>query len=344
MRSNGYFWIAILAFAILASNALIVSAYDNVSEREDRTQSLGGPTPEVTMESQSGAILGVSMSPSSEEGILESGVKKTYLFMNQASALGNSHPFSNVIPSRDGIKIYKVQEDDTLSEVASQFGISLDTIKLANPEIGSSISPGQELTILPISGILYEIEEGDTVQSVAAKYHIDPELIKKHNSNYQKIFDTPGQTVVLPHAEPENRWAYMKNYSRDLPKLNDYFEMPTDGWNWEKLHFNNGVDIANEKGTPIYAAAEGIVIEESSNDYWNQGYGNYIVIEHPNPKGGEPVRTKYAHTLKNFVSKGDYVLQGEEIALMGNSGNTRGPTGNHLHFEVHGAQNPFVSK
>lgn len=334
---------AFVVFSVIASNAFIVNAYDNMSERNSETQSLGGPTPEITMESQSGSVLGVSMSSNSEEGVLERSVEKTFIFMDEATAVSNSHPFSSVIKSRDGLKIYKVQEDDTLSEVAAQFGVSLDTIKLANPEIGSSISPGQKLTILPVSGILYEVEEDDTVHSVAAEYHTDPELIKEYNSDYQKAFDTPGQTVILPHAEPKNKWTYMQNQREDLPDLNGFFESPADGWNWEKLHYKNGVDIANECGTPIYASAEGLVVEEVSNDYWNKGYGNYIVIEHPNPEGTESIETKYAHTLKNFVAQGDYVLQGEQIALIGNTGNTHGPTGCHLHFEIHGAQNPFVS-
>jgi lysostaphin len=120
-----------------------------------------------------------------------------------------------------------------------------------------------------------------------------------------------------------------------LPSLPGFFAIPTTGWNWGKLHNNNAIDIANACGTPIYAAAEGLVVEEFSNG-WNDGYGKYIVIEHPNN-----TRTKYAHNQRNLVSVGDYVLKGDQIGVIGNTGLTHGPTGCHLHFEVKGARNPF---
>ena len=50
----------------------------------------------------------------------------------------------------------------------------------------------------------------------------------------------------------------------------------------------------------------------------------------------------YYEMEKNFVWVGDYVLQGDLIAYIGNTGNTHGPTGCHLHFDVLGARNPFV--
>lgn len=118
-----------------------------------------------------------------------------------------------------------------------------------------------------------------------------------------------------------------------------YFILPASGLNWGRLHFDNAVDIADLCGRPVKAAAEGLVIEEFSNSRWNNGYGNYVLIEHPNG-----TKTRYAHTLKNSVRLGDYVSQGQLIALIGNTGNAKGATGCHLHFEVLGAPNPFVIK
>ncbi len=119
----------------------------------------------------------------------------------------------------------------------------------------------------------------------------------------------------------------------------NYFILPSTGLNWGKLHFSNAVDIADLCGRPIKAAAEGLVTEEFGNNRWNNGYGNYVLIEHPNG-----TKTRYAHTSKNFVHSGDYVAQGQEIALIGNTGNAKGATGCHVHFEVIGAKNPFVLK
>lgn len=114
------------------------------------------------------------------------------------------------------------------------------------------------------------------------------------------------------------------------------FTAPTTGWNWGILHNVNAVDIANECGTPIFAAAEGLVSESVSLG-WNSGYGSYIKIQH-----ATAAITLYAHLSKNSVLAGTYVFQGDEIGLMGNTGNTHGPTGCHLHFEVRGAVNPFA--
>ena len=112
--------------------------------------------------------------------------------------------------------------------------------------------------------------------------------------------------------------------------------MPTTGWNWGELHAQNAVDIANSCGTPIYAAAQGLIIEALEQG-WNFGYGSYITIEHPNG-----AKTRYAHLSKLIAAAGSYIEQGDLIALIGNTGNTHGPTGCHLHFEVLGAKNPLA--
>ncbi len=121
-----------------------------------------------------------------------------------------------------------------------------------------------------------------------------------------------------------------------LPEIGGYFIMPTNGWNWGQLHYNNAVDIAGVCGSEVYAAQSGAVSEEAGEG-WSGGYGSYVAIEHPNG-----TKTLYAHTSKNLATAGDLVMQGEVIALTGNTGNVNGETGCHLHFEVHGAANPFA--
>jgi len=100
------------------------------------------------------------------------------------------------------------------------------------------------------------------------------------------------------------------------------------------LHGHNAVDLAIGIGNPIDAAADGTVIIAKTGG-WNGGYGNYVVISHSN--GTE---TLYAHAEKLFVTPGEQVTQGEEIAKIGVTGETTGP---HLHFEVRGAANPFLT-
>lgn len=88
-----------------------------------------------------------------------------------------------------------------------------------------------------------------------------------------------------------------------------------------KLH--KGVDFAAPTGTPIFAAADGVV---SYAGWSNDGYGNVVEVRHEN---GE--LTLYAHTNRVYVSKGQTINKGQAIAEVGSTGRSTGP---HLHFEI----------
>ncbi|MGB3536231.1 MAG: peptidoglycan DD-metalloendopeptidase family protein [Microcoleaceae cyanobacterium] len=105
------------------------------------------------------------------------------------------------------------------------------------------------------------------------------------------------------------------------------------GWRWGRMH--RGIDIAGPIGTPIVAAAPGVV----SFAGWNSGgYGNLVEILHPDGS-----LTIYAHNNRILVNKGQKVVQGQQISEMGSTGRSTGP---HLHFEIHpsgtGAVNPMA--
>ena len=91
-------------------------------------------------------------------------------------------------------------------------------------------------------------------------------------------------------------------------------------------NFHDGIDLAAEAGTPIYAWKEGVVVA-SENAY--HGYGNYVVIKHTTSTGN--VYTLYAHMSRRMVSVGDVVEVGEQLGTVGSTGYS---TGNHLHFEL----------
>lgn len=256
-----------------------------------------------------------------------------FVVIDGDSVLNAGNPLSTILPTRDGLLAYKVQKGDTLSKIASNFGISLNTIFWANSSVGNNIRPGQELVILPVSGVLHQIEEGETIDSIAEFYVVPASKILQYNKQAASKLKI-GSTLVIPDAKPKKTFATAS--LADLPNYPGYFILPTTGWNWSKLHYFNGVDIANACGTPIYAAAEGLVVKQNESG-WNDGYGGFVELEHPNG-----AITKYAHTQKNLVAIGDYVLQGDIIARIGNTGNVHGPTGCHLHFEIHGAKNPFA--
>lgn len=79
------------------------------------------------------------------------------------------------------IKQYIVKEGDTADSIAAQFGISVDTVKWANGLASSTVTPGSELTILPVDGVLYTVKDGDTIESVAAKFNTTPETVTVFN-------------------------------------------------------------------------------------------------------------------------------------------------------------------
>ena len=86
--------------------------------------------------------------------------------------------------------------------------------------------------------------------------------------------------------------------------------------------FHNGLDMAAPGGSPILAAYDGNVV---AADY-SSSMGNYIMIDH-----GDGLYTIYMHASALYVSKGNFVVKGQNIAAVGSTGRS---TGNHLHFSV----------
>lgn len=238
--------------------------------------------------------------------------------------------------SRDNLIKYAVRRGDTLSGIAAYFGISFDTLANANPTVRARyLQPGDELNILPTSGIVYKTADGDSLESVADYFNIPMEKIAEFNKSVNFTALGAGISLVIPGAKT----GFVASKS-SLPNFNSSFIKPTDGFNWGILHHYNAVDIANSCGTPVVASAEGLVVPDDSfgdgRGGWNGGYGGFVLIEHP---FGDGVRTRYAHLEKILVNIGDYVQQGTEIGIMGDTGDA---TGCHVHFEVYGAENPFA--
>lgn len=120
---------------------------------------------------------------------------------------------------------------------------------------------------------------------------------------------------------------------RGIPVVKGAYLRPVvGGYKSQGVHGNNGVDLAHYCGTPVLAAAPGIV-HSARPKGWNGGYGRVVTIDHPNGK-----RSLYAHLSRVTVQPGQVVRQGMEIGRVGSSGNS---TGCHLHFEIRGGRNPF---
>jgi murein DD-endopeptidase MepM/ murein hydrolase activator NlpD len=240
---------------------------------------------------------------------------------------------------QSGERTYTVQKGDTLPKIAASFGITADTIISANLGLGSKLRAGTSLKILPTSGVVYQTMDGDTLQSISQAFNISQDKIVQFNPSINFSSLVSGTSIIIPGG---TKLSALNTANASLPNFNSEFIMPATGHNWGVLHNYNAVDIANSCGTPVVAAADGLVIPDPNipdvSGGWNGGYGNFVLLQH---SFGKNVETRYAHLEQIFVQVGDYVKQGQEIGLMGESGEA---TGCHVHFEVIGAQNPFAKQ
>ncbi len=254
------------------------------------------------------------------------------------SLLTTTGPAGGFTPLRDGVLSYIIKKGDTLSGIASQFQISVNTLLWANSSLRSrSLIPGQEILVLPVAGILHRVSENETISGISRIYGVDEVKIRSANvARLARGSIAAGDMLIIPGGSP--RVATVGSLGA-LPNLDGYFGLPAAGFNWGKVHFNNAVDVANICGTSVYAMAEGLVSEVLSPQQWNYGYGGLVNIEHPNKTS-----TRYAHLQKTSVQVGDYIKKGALIGEMGNTGNVRGTTGCHVHVEVIGAHNPLAKQ
>jgi murein DD-endopeptidase MepM/ murein hydrolase activator NlpD len=271
-------------------------------------------------------------------------------------------------PATSQISVYTVQPGDTLSDIATLFDVPVNTIVWSNDIKNGVIQSGEQLTILPVAGIQHTVLKGETMDSLATKYHSDAHDIALYNNLADGAALPVGQVIIIPNGEPAGTnnssstntstsstthsthvaHVAISHTSKDVdapaepylggsgPAVPGYFAWPLNGGIvTQGLHGWNAVDIGASTGTSIYAAALGTVIVAKDNGAWNGGYGNYVVIQHPNG-----LQTLYAHMSRVMATVGETVTQGETIGKVGMTGLATGP---HLHFEVRGAVNPFAS-
>ena len=320
------------------TSASVVSA-DTNAQAADISALMSGQVLPVSKEGQGGSG---SDSPTPTYALLDSSV--------QAVDSVSKDFLDNIKPN--AIVEYTVQPGDALSFIASDFGVSMDSILWANNlSSPDKIAPGQTLRIPPVTGVIHTVKQGDTIAAIAKKYGVDAAKVLAFNDLKDTDALQPGTDLIVPDgtiaaikSSPVTGKIHVAagfissvtNVAKKfayLPDLGDYFKVPATGFDWGIVHDRNGVDLANSCGTPIYAAADGSAIIATSVG-WNGGFGKYIELSHAN--GTE---TLYGHLSKLFISAGQEVAQGQEIGLMGTTGHS---TGCHLHFEVHGARNPLA--
>jgi len=189
-------------------------------------------------------------------------------------------------------ELVEIQSNQSLMSLVRQHGITLTELKDLNPGVElSKLVVGSKVRVAK-AGALLAVRP---LRSGGASWPVLPDLPALPGTNQ---FD-PSQTYIWP-----TRGVFTSGY----------------GWRWGRMH--KGIDIANNVGTPIQAAKDGVI----SFSGWSSGYGYLVEISH-----GDGSSTRYAHNSRLLVKKGQLVPQGARISLMGSTGRSTGP---HLHFEI----------
>lgn len=173
-----------------------------------------------------------------------------------------------------------------------------------------------------------DAKPAETMLAAGQGAFVDGAQISGSVDGMQIVTVQPAASSAVHSQELANGAAFAQERAeREARLARPMFVMPTKGvwtsgfgYRWGVLH--GGIDIANSIGTPIVAASDGVVIDVGPT----AGYGAWVKLRH-----SDGTVTLYGHINTWLVSKGQRVMAGDQIATMGNRGNSTGP---HLHFEV----------
>ncbi|HOJ25357.1 MAG TPA: M23 family metallopeptidase [Bacteroidales bacterium] len=146
------------------------------------------------------------------------------------------------------------------------------------------------------------------------------EITRIYNASYDTILRLSQQKDLLMRAMP-----IIMPVDRRRISIRSGFGWRRDPFT-KGYRFHQGLDLAGRIGTPIYATADGLVLDPYANSSMS-GYGKVVVINH-----GFGYQTLYGHLSKILVKPGDKVKRGQIIGHMGSTGRSKGP---HLHYEIH---------
>ena len=192
----------------------------------------------------------------------------------------------------------KMLQLESLGErVSGLAGINPADIK-SKPGQGGLLLPGRSLNMQELQEALADLDQWSS-QRADVMTVIESRLFE------QKI-----KKLMLPTDMPVKEVSLGSSFGWRIDPFNGRSALHT------------GLDFPAEVGTPIYAAAGGVVVGQEAHPQ----YGNMIELDH-----GNALVTLYAHTSRVLVKKGDLIKRGQKIAEVGNTGRS---TGAHLHFEV----------
>jgi LysM repeat protein len=261
------------------------------------------------------------------------------------------------VPERPRVSVlrYSVQLGDTAWSIADQFGLKPETLLWGNEGLSSeagSLQIGREINILPVDGVLHTVKEGETLESLLALYDVPAEAILEFPGNglasHAAVELLPGQELIIPGATKAVAWVepgprVLAGQGRRSPGFysgplvylgTGYFQWPVSPVRITQSYWSGhpAIDLDTYFRQPVFASDSGTVIYSK----WDTtGYGNLIIVDH-----GNGLWTYYAHNEANLVRPGDGVLQGQQIAESGSTGNS---TGEHLDFRIRLAEGGFLN-
>lgn len=243
-----------------------------------------------------------------------------------------------------------VDENETLRDIESKFGVKDDSIydkkgeeKISKVNSGDIVTIKKEVSPIQVElvekGTMSEIIKFKTIEKESKDYYKGDKYVEQEGVDGKQVI-TGTVTKVngkIVHQKIKHKEVIVEAVDKiilvgitERPKTapTGTFMCPTRNYTitspfgprWGRFH--SGVDMAGPMGTPIFAADGGTVVRAG---YFG-GYGNCIDIDH-----GNGVVTRYGHNSALYVSAGEKVYKGQEIAAMGSTGNSTGP---HLHFEI----------
>lgn len=246
------------------------------------------------------------------------------------------------LPPRNAERVtiheHEVKPGESIWRLAKKYNVSVATIVSANKiKEKTVIQPGDSLRIPDRNGVFHKSGKKESLEQIARRYKVSTETIKRANGLAGNLLPA-GKEVFLPGAKPLPEIQYIKQkvFAWPIRAKNRL----TSGFGW-RVHpitgsraFHTGIDIGAASGTPILAAADGVVVFAGDGG----SYGNMIILRHKNG-----LYTVYGHASKLIAKKGKYVKRGQKIALVGSTGASTGP---HLHFEVKSTEkhvNPAIA-
>lgn len=240
---------------------------------------------------------------------------------------------TSALPSRAPI-FYKVKAGDTLAGIAKTLGVPFRDITWSNPGLRVPVKVGEVLRLPPVPGFVVAVKSGDSLESVAAAHGIDAVTIVDFNRIRGPL--TPGSMLVIP-VDPDVGPNLSSGVPADPIKPGQLvcpipgaqiiqkfgptsfdLEPAYDGYQ----HFHTGIDILATYGTPIAAAAGGMVTAVGPA----VDFG--IRVEVTDSYGLVEI---YAHMSEVSVAIGQLVQQGDKVGLVGSTGLS---IGSHLHLQL----------